>query len=97
MTQNNDSPQNLNQPCMGQLPGLTLADATGYKRLRKLADAKFNIIMDIRQNEDKIRIIDAEIKELYHKICREKGIGYHYQSGIMDPVIPLMEGYEDGL
>jgi hypothetical protein len=79
----------MNQPCLGQLPGLTLADATGYQRLRKLADSKFNILMDIRQSEDKVRIIDAEIKSLYHQMCREKRIGYQYQSGILDPVLPL--------
>lgn len=96
-TQNTDSPQNFNQPSMGQLPGFTLADATGYKRLKKLADSKFNLLMDIRQKEDKIRVIDAEIKSLYLQVCREKGIGVEYQSGILDKVIPVEMRDDHGL
>jgi hypothetical protein len=103
-----DSPQNFNQPCMGQLPGFTLADATGYKRLKKLADSKFNLLMDIRQKEDKIRVIDEEvktlylqvyeeIKTLYLQVCREKGIGVEYQSGILDKVIPVEMRDDHGL
>ena len=87
--QNGNSAQNLK--------GFTLADQTGYKRLRKLADTKFNLLMDIRQKEDKVKIIEAEIRSLYHQLSMETGIGYHYQTGIIDPVIPVGEVSSDDL
>lgn len=70
----------------GKRKGFTLADSQGYRRLKMLADSKHNLLLDIQAKQDKIAIIDAEIRTLYHAAVRE------YQTGLMDPVVPALAG-----
>lgn len=45
-------------------PGLTLADAKGQNRIRKLMESRDNLQAIIRQHEDQVRCIDHEIATL---------------------------------
>ena len=74
------------RPMNRKRTGFTLADSQGYKRLKMLADSKHNLLLDIQEKEDKIAIIDAEMRTLYHAAVRE------YQTGILDPVVPALAG-----
>ena len=55
------------QPCNGFLPGFTLADATGKKRLEMLRDARAEIRKKINQMSDRAQLIDHEISILSEK------------------------------
>ncbi|MDD1695070.1 MAG: hypothetical protein LUQ71_10135 [Methanoregula sp.] len=49
---------------MTTLPGPTLADTTGSRRLRKLQDRRLVMYEHILEDLDKLSIIEHEIKQL---------------------------------
>ena len=45
-------------------PGLTLADANGANRVRKLTESRDNLVKQLDQLADKISCIDNEIEQM---------------------------------
>jgi hypothetical protein len=46
------------------IPGVTLADSTGARRIRKLEDARLDIQIRILQDLDKVNCIEHEIETI---------------------------------
>ena len=63
------------------LPGLTLSDATGERRIQKLLDSRVNIQLQVLEMLDQIQIIDNELVEMH--------VDYEMQTPILDLVMPV--------